>query len=63
MNVGGTDVAALGSDWDGFIIPTRDLRDAAHLPNLTDALSDAGISEETIGKILRGNALRVLDGG
>jgi membrane dipeptidase len=63
MDVGGEEVAALGSDWDGFIVPTADLRDAAHLPNLTDALLGEGLSEATIARILRGNVLRVLGGG
>lgn len=60
LDVCGEDTPALGSDWDGFIIPTADLCDAAHLPLLTDALLQAGFSERTIQKILRENALRVL---
>ncbi|MDP9001711.1 MAG: dipeptidase [Myxococcota bacterium] len=60
LNVVGEDVPALGSDWDGMIIPTRELRDPRGLPLLTDALLRAGISEQTIGKILRGNVMRVL---
>ncbi|MDI1432715.1 dipeptidase [Polyangium sorediatum] len=60
LDVCGEDTPALGSDWDGFIVPTRDLCDAARLPLLTDALLEAGIRPETIGKILRGNAMRVL---
>jgi membrane dipeptidase len=54
------DAPALGSDWDGFIVPTRDLCDAAHLPLLTDALLEAGFAEATIGKILHDNAMRVI---
>jgi len=61
VDVCGEDAPALGSDWDGFIIPTQDLRDAAHLPLLTDALLEAGVGEEAIGKILCGNAMRVLE--
>jgi membrane dipeptidase len=61
LDVCGADTPALGSDWDGFIVPTTELCDAAHLPLLTDALLEAGIPEETVGKILCGNALRVLD--
>src|SRR5262249_58218060 len=38
ISVCGEDAPALGSDWDGFIVPTPDLCDAAHLPLLTDAL-------------------------
>jgi membrane dipeptidase len=60
IDVCGEDAPALGSDWDGFIVPTKDLCDAAHLPLLTDALLAAKFSVETIAKILRGNAMRVL---
>lgn len=60
INVCGEDAPALGSDWDGFIVPTNDLCDAAHLPLLTDALLQAKMPEETIAKILRTNAMRVL---
>ncbi len=60
IDVCGEDTPALGSDWDGFIVPTRELCDAARLPLLTDALLAAGMRPEAIGKILRGNAMRVL---
>ena len=60
FQLGGEDTPALGSDWDGFIVPTRDLCDAARLPLLTDALLAAGMRPEAIGKILRGNVMRVL---
>jgi membrane dipeptidase len=60
IDVGGEDVPALGSDWDGMIVPTPDLCDAAHLPLLTDAMLRAGFTEATIAKVLRKNALRVL---
>lgn len=60
LDVVGEDVPALGSDWDGFIVPTAPLRDPLGLPLLTDALLDAGVEERVIGKILRGNVMRVL---
>jgi membrane dipeptidase len=60
LNVVGEDTPALGSDWDGMIVPTRELRDPRGLPLLTDALLRAGVSTRTIGKILRGNVMRVL---
>jgi membrane dipeptidase len=60
LNVVGEDAPALGSDWDGFIVPTRELSDPRGLPLLTDALLRAGLRERTIAKILRGNAMRVL---
>jgi membrane dipeptidase len=60
LDVCGEDTPALGSDWDGFIVPTQDLCEASRLPRLTDALIAAGVPDRTICKILRGNALRVL---
>jgi membrane dipeptidase len=60
LNVLGEDTPALGSDWDGFIIPTPKLSDPRGLPLLTDALLRAGFPGRTIGKILRGNVMRVL---
>jgi membrane dipeptidase len=60
INVVGEDAPALGSDWDGFIVPTQELADPTGLPLLTDALLRAGIHERVIGKILRGNVMRVL---
>jgi membrane dipeptidase len=60
LDVVGEDAPALGSDWDGFIVPTRELADPRGLPLLTDALLEAGVSERVIGKILRGNVMRVL---
>jgi membrane dipeptidase len=60
VDVVGEEAAALGSDWDGFIVPTRDLKDPRGLPLLTDALLAAGFSRTAIGKILRENAMRVL---
>ncbi len=60
LDVAGEDAPALGSDWDGFIVPTKDLQDPRGLPLLTDAMLKAGFSERAIGKILRGNVLRVV---
>ncbi len=60
IDAAGEDTAAIGSDWDGLIVPTPDLRDAARLPLLTDALLRAGFGESTIAKVLRLNMLRVL---
>lgn len=60
VDTAGEDAAALGSDWDGFIVPTRELSDPRGLPRLTDALLAAGLSRRAIGKILRGNVMRVL---
>ena len=60
LDVVGEDVPALGSDWDGFIVPTKELEDPTGLPRLTAALLKAGFGERTIGKILRDNAMRVI---
>ncbi|MBX3188668.1 MAG: membrane dipeptidase [Labilithrix sp.] len=61
LNVVGEEAAALGSDWDGFIVPTRELQDPRGLPLLTDALLKAGVSRGAVGKILHDNVMRVLD--
>ncbi len=60
LDVAGEDAPALGSDWDGFIVPTRDLADPRGLPLLTDALLKTGVAERVVGKILRENVVRVL---
>jgi len=60
VDVIGEDAPALGSDWDGFIIPSRPLKDPRGLPLLTDALLQAGFSRRTVGKILHDNVMRVL---
>lgn len=61
LDVAGEDVAALGSDFDGFVVPPEGLEDVAALPNLTVALSRRGVAPRVLEKILGGNVLRVLD--
>jgi membrane dipeptidase len=61
INVAGEDLPALGSDFDGFVVPPEGLEDIAAMPNLTVALSRRGISTRVIEKILSHNVLRVLD--
>jgi membrane dipeptidase len=58
--VGGEDTAALGSDYDGFIVPPADLRSVTALPRITQAMLDAGHSPERIMRVLGTNALRPL---
>ena len=60
VDVVGEDAAALGSDWDGFIVPTRPLKDPRGLPLLTDAMLAAGFTRAAVGKILHDNVMRVL---
>jgi membrane dipeptidase len=61
IDVAGDDVPALGSDFDGFVVPPEGLEDIAALPNLTVALSRRGVAPRMLEKILGGNVLRVLD--
>jgi membrane dipeptidase len=70
ITAGGTEnVAAFGSDFDGFTDPPDDLVDASQLPRLTQRLvSEYGpagrkYSDAAIQKILGGNALNVLRAG
>jgi membrane dipeptidase len=58
--VGGEEAAALGSDWDGAIIPPKALRSCVHLPRLVQALLEHGFKHTTIQKILGENFLRAL---
>ena len=55
----GVEGVALGSDFDGALIP-RAIGSAAGLQNLVTALRGAGYSEEDLAKICRENWLRVL---
>lgn len=61
IDVAGEDVPALGSDFDGFVVPPEGLEDIAAMPNLTVAMSRRGIPTRVIEKILGHNVLRVLD--
>jgi membrane dipeptidase len=61
IDVAGDDLPALGSDFDGFVVPPEGLEDVAALPNLTVALSRRGVCPRVLEKILGGNVLRVLD--
>jgi membrane dipeptidase len=56
----GEDFASLGSDWDGAIIPPRDLRTVLDTPRLVQRMLDRRWTPERIQKILGGNFLRVL---
>ena len=58
--VAGEETVALGSDFDGG---GTLLRDALHVPRITEGLVRRGCREEQIRKILGLNLLRVLEGG
>lgn len=56
----GDDHASLGSDWDGAIVPPRDLATCLELPRLVQLMLDQGLKAESIQKILGRNFLRVV---
>jgi membrane dipeptidase len=58
--VGGEDVAALGSDWDGMIVTPRDMPTALELPVLVERMLARRWSEPRIRRVLGRNALRLL---
>ena len=60
IKVGGEDVVAIGSDYDGFITPAVGLEDVTTMPRLTAGLLARGHRPDTVRKILGENALRVL---
>ena len=61
VNVGGEACAALGSDFDGFIVPVKGLRDISGLPALREALGRAGLSPRVIDGIMGENALNLFE--
>lgn len=60
VNLVGEDYAALGSDFDGAIIPPRDLKTVLELPRLAEIMLRRGFGERAIRKILGQNFLRAL---
>ena len=60
VKVAGEDTPALGSDFDGCILPPKEMPDIGSLPIITQALSNRGLHPRIIAKILGGNAKRVL---
>ena len=59
MEIVGEDGVGFGSDFDGATVP-RDLRNAAGLPKLRDAMRAHGYDAPLMEKICYGNWLRVL---
>jgi membrane dipeptidase len=57
----GPEVPALGSDWDGLIVPPADMRTCVELPRLVQAMLDHGFSEDLIRNVLGANFLRALE--
>ena len=62
IRIGGDQVASLGSDFDGFVVPPRGLGDVSRLDVLANALEDAGLPAKTVEGIMGDNAARFLQG-
>jgi membrane dipeptidase len=60
VRVGGEDAAAVGSDFDGLIVPPRDLSTVTQLPVLAQRMLDRRFSPELVGKVLGANYLGVV---
>ena len=56
----GVDYVGIGSDFDGMVLPPKQLNDVTKYPLITKALLEKGYNEKDIAKILGGNILRVL---
>lgn len=54
----GIDCIGLGSDFDG-ISQNLEMKNASYLPQLEQALKDAGLTTEEIEKVFYKNVLRV----
>ena len=59
VRVGGADAVAIGSDFDGLIVPPRDLSTVSQLPVLAQRMLDRRFPPELVGKVLGANYLRV----
>ncbi len=60
IRVGGEESVAIGTDYDGAIIPPRDLKSPLQMPRLVDEMLRRGWSEQRIKRVLAENALRVI---
>jgi membrane dipeptidase len=60
VRVGGEEAAALGSDWDGFIVTPRDMPTAREVPVLVQGMLARGWPERRVAKVLGANYLRVM---
>jgi membrane dipeptidase len=63
VRVAGIDHVAIGSDFEGDILPPRGLEDVRAMPKLSQALEHAGLSRSAVEHVFGLNALRVLCGG
>lgn len=60
VKVGGVEAAALGTDFDGAIVPVAGMPDVRAYPLVTQALLARGHSRDSVRAVLGENALRVL---
>jgi len=58
--VAGVDHVAIGSDFEGDILPPPELRDVSGFPRLAAALAESGMSAEDVRKVFAENAERIL---
>jgi membrane dipeptidase len=58
--VAGEEAVALGSDFDGLIVPPADLRTVSRLPVLVQCMLDRGFTVERVSRVLGANYLAVL---
>ena len=58
--MGGEDAVAIGSDWDGAIVPAVGMEDVRSLPHVTHELLRRGWSQQVVRKVMGENILRVL---
>lgn len=60
IEVGGVECAAIGSDYDGFIVPVPGMGDVTAFPQVTLGLLARGHSQESVKQVMGENALRVI---
>jgi len=60
VRVAGEETAAIGSDYDGLIVPPADLRTISRLPVLVQRMLDRRFSPERVGRVFGSNYLRVM---
>ena len=60
VDVGGEDVAAIGTDFDGLVTPPRQLVGYSTFPRLVEEMRRRRWSDDRVAKVLGGNALRTI---
>jgi membrane dipeptidase len=60
LDVAGPHAVALGTDYDGFIVPTPGMGDVRSYPLITQGLLDRKRDPEVISQLLGGNAQRLM---